>query len=31
MQRREAEEFAANADQGDDVSEWELSRYRAVM
>ena len=31
MQRRELEEFTANADQGDDVSDWELSRYRAVM
>ena len=31
MQRREAEEFAANAEQGDDVSEWELKRYRAVI
>lgn len=31
MQRRELEEFIANADQSDDVSDWELSRYRAVM
>ena len=31
MQRRELEEFTANADQGEDVSDWELSRYRAVM
>ena len=31
MQRRELEEFTANADQGDDVSEWELRRYRAVI
>jgi glutamine synthetase len=31
MQRREAEEFATNADLGEDVSEWELKRYRAVM
>jgi glutamine synthetase len=31
MQRREAEEFATNADQGEDVSEWELKRYRAVI
>jgi glutamine synthetase len=31
MQRREAQEFADNAEQGDEVSEWELSRYRAVI
>ncbi len=31
MQRREAQEFADNAEQGDDVSEWELRRYRAVI
>lgn len=31
MQRREAEEFAANAEQGEDVSEWEIRRYRAVI
>jgi glutamine synthetase len=31
MQRREAAEFAEHADQGDDVSGWELTRYRAVM
>ncbi len=31
MQRREAQEFLENADQGEDVSEWEISRYRAVM
>ncbi len=31
MQRREAQEFAENADQGEDISEWEISRYRAVM
>ncbi len=31
MQRRESEEFQANAEHGDDVSEWELKRYRAVI
>lgn len=31
MQRRELAEFLANADQGEDVSEWELQRYRAVI
>jgi glutamine synthetase len=31
MQRREYDEFMANAEQGDDVSEWELNRYRAVI
>jgi glutamine synthetase len=31
MQRREFDEFTANAEQGDDVSEWELKRYRAVI
>ena len=31
MQRREAEEFAANAEPSDDVTEWELARYRAVI
>lgn len=31
MQRRELEEFTANAEQGEDVSEWELKRYRAVI
>ena len=31
MQRREFEEFTANAEHGDDVSEWELKRYRAVI
>jgi glutamine synthetase len=31
MQRREAAEFAEHAEPGDDVSEWELRRYRAVM
>ncbi len=31
MQRRELEQFTTDADQGDDVSEWELKRYRAVI
>jgi glutamine synthetase len=31
MQRREAEAFRTQAVQGDDVSEWELRRYRAVI
>lgn len=31
MQRREAEAFRTQADQGEDVSEWELKRYRAVI
>lgn len=31
MQRREAQEFLENADQGEDVSDWEIRRYRAVM
>jgi glutamine synthetase len=31
MQRREFDEFTANAEQGEDVSEWELKRYRAVI
>jgi glutamine synthetase len=31
MQRREAQEFAENAEPGEDVSEWELTRYRAVI
>ena len=31
MQRREAAEFAANAEQSDEVSEWEIKRYRAVI
>lgn len=31
MQRREAEEFAANAQPSEDVSDWEISRYRAVI
>ena len=31
MQRRELEEFTTNAEQGEDVSEWELKRYRAVI
>ncbi len=31
MQRREAQEFAENAEQGEDVSEWEIRRYRAVI
>lgn len=31
MQRREAEAFRAEADQGEDVSEWEITRYRAVI
>ncbi|MEY4137078.1 MAG: hypothetical protein RL205_1206, partial [Actinomycetota bacterium] len=31
IQRRESEEFKANAEQGEDVSEWELNRYRAVI
>ena len=31
MQRREAQEFRENADQGEDISEWEIARYRAVI
>ncbi|MFM7146785.1 MAG: hypothetical protein ACKOW5_10690 [Actinomycetales bacterium] len=31
MQRREAEEFAANAQDDGDVTEWEIKRYRAVI
>lgn len=31
MQRREAEAFRTEADQGDDVSQWEITRYRAVI
>jgi len=31
MQRREAQEFADNAEQGDDISDWEIRRYRAVV
>ncbi len=31
MQRREAAEFAAIDDPGDDVSAWEIARYRAVV
>lgn len=31
MQRREAAEFAENAETGDDVSAWEIARYRAVI
>lgn len=31
MQRREFDEFTANAEQGEDVSEWELKRYRSVI
>jgi glutamine synthetase len=31
MQGREAEEFAANANEGEDISEWEIKRYRAVI
>jgi glutamine synthetase len=31
MQHREAEAFRAQADQGDEVSEWEIARYRAVI
>jgi glutamine synthetase len=31
MQRREAAEFAEHAEPGDDVSAWEIARYRAVV
>ena len=31
MQQREAQEFADNAQQSDDVSQWEIARYRAVI
>ncbi len=31
MQRREAQEFADHAVQGEEVSEWEIKRYRAVI
>lgn len=31
MQRRESAEFAENADEGEDVSDWEIKRYRAVV
>ena len=31
MQRREAAEFAEHAEPGDDVSDWEIRRYRAVV
>lgn len=31
MQRREAEEFAANAKDDGDVTDWEIKRYRAVI
>ena len=31
MQRREAAEFAEHAEPGDEVSDWEIRRYRAVV
>ncbi len=31
MQRREAAEFEEHAEPSDDITEWELRRYRAVM
>ena len=31
MQHREAQEFADNAEQGEDISDWEIRRYRAVV
>ena len=31
MQTRELQEFHDNADQGEDVTEWEIARYRAVV
>lgn len=31
MQNREATEFAEHAEPGDDVSDWEIRRYRAVI
>ena len=31
MQQRELDEFTANADASEDVSQWEIARYRAVV
>ena len=31
MQQREADAFAAEADHSQDVTDWEIARYRAVV